>query len=47
MFTKNLGHVKFEKFRPMLGLRFFSESQMKNLEQHFTKYAKHSYTRDT
>ena len=24
MFTKNLGHVKFEKFREQLGLEFYS-----------------------
>ena len=24
MFTKNLGHIKFEKFRGMLGLEFYS-----------------------
>ena len=24
MFTKNLGHIKFEKFRSMLGLEFYS-----------------------
>lgn len=26
MFTKNLGHVKFLKFRPQLGLRFYNDS---------------------
>ena len=26
LFTKNLGHVKFEKFRALLGLEFYSDN---------------------